>query len=166
MVLTGPESSGKTTMARALGDVLGAPVAQEYARSYLEGILEPYSQEDLRQIAIGQRAWIEACAAQATDWLVADTDWTVLHIWEQVRFRPSRYLWAAGYGAPQLPFAYGLCVPDMPWAPDPLRENPEDRWDLLDLYEQLLRQVPVPVIRLHGDHEARMRTISAWLKTQ
>jgi nicotinamide riboside kinase len=163
LVLTGPESSGKTTMARALGEVLSAPVVPEYARTYLQEIQRPYRHDDIGHIARGQRAWIEVYASQAVDWLVVDTDWTVLHIWEQLRFGPSRYFWPEGYGPPLLPEAYLLCMPDIPWAPDPLRENPDDRWVLLGYYERLLQQVPVPVIRLSGDHEGRMQTIRAFL---
>ena len=50
IAITGPESSGKTTLANLLGEKLNATVFLEFARAYLDELDRDYNQEDLDQI--------------------------------------------------------------------------------------------------------------------
>jgi nicotinamide riboside kinase len=93
IILTGPESSGKTTMAQALADTLGAPLVPEFARSYLAHLGRPYRRDDLPAIARGQQAWENWFAAnrlivngKESKTLICDTDWTVIRVWEEYKF--------------------------------------------------------------------------------
>lgn len=54
ITLVGPESSGKTTLARQLAAELGCPWVPEYARQYLEQRGGYYDETDLDMIAEGQ----------------------------------------------------------------------------------------------------------------
>ncbi len=55
IILTGSESSGKTTLARQLAVHFNAPLVEEYARTFFEKKKTPqYKQEDLLEIAHGQ----------------------------------------------------------------------------------------------------------------
>ena len=54
ITIVGPESSGKTTLARQLAMQFGCPWVPEYAREYLEKQGGYYNETDLEQIAIGQ----------------------------------------------------------------------------------------------------------------
>ncbi len=54
ITIVGPESSGKTTLARQLAGYYTCPLVPEYAREYLERLDRPYSEEDLFLIAKGQ----------------------------------------------------------------------------------------------------------------
>jgi nicotinamide riboside kinase len=54
---------------------------------------------------------------------------------------------------------YGLCAPDFPWQPDPLREHPQERAVLFELYEQLLRTQNLPFTILSGSPEKRFAHI-------
>lgn len=54
ITIVGPESSGKTTLARKLAAYLGCPWVPEYAREYLEGLGRSYVEDDLQEIAAGQ----------------------------------------------------------------------------------------------------------------
>lgn len=54
ITIVGPESSGKTTLARELASFYDAPWVAEYARKYLEGLGRPYEENDLNHIAEGQ----------------------------------------------------------------------------------------------------------------
>ena len=54
IVLTGPESSGKTTLAQFLSRELDHPWVPEFAREYLTQINRPYTSTDLLEIARGQ----------------------------------------------------------------------------------------------------------------
>ncbi|MDV7398455.1 ATP-binding protein, partial [Arthrospira platensis SPKY1] len=57
IALTGPESTGKTTLAKALAARFDTVWAPEYARTYLERLGRPYQYGDLEVIARGQREW-------------------------------------------------------------------------------------------------------------
>ena len=49
-----------------------------------------------------------------------------------------------------------LVQPDIPWQPDPLRENPKDRDWLFGHYELALKQAAAPYIVVGGDRVARV----------
>ena len=53
IAITGPESSGKTTLTNLLGETLNASVFPEYARTYLENLERDYVQDDLDEICEG-----------------------------------------------------------------------------------------------------------------
>ncbi|MFK8006949.1 MAG: AAA family ATPase [Saprospiraceae bacterium] len=55
IILTGPESTGKSTLARQLAQVYNTVWVPEFARTYLEGLNRPYRGDDLLKIAKGQR---------------------------------------------------------------------------------------------------------------
>lgn len=54
ITIVGPESSGKTTLARELATRYGARWVPEYARKYLDELGRPYQENDLNRIAEGQ----------------------------------------------------------------------------------------------------------------
>ena len=54
VALTGPESSGKTTLTLALAEYFNAPHLLEYSRVFLNELTRPYVEQDLLPIAIGQ----------------------------------------------------------------------------------------------------------------
>ena len=55
VVITGPESCGKTTLARQLADRWEAPLVNEAARDYLQN-KDSYQESDLLEIAKLQNA--------------------------------------------------------------------------------------------------------------
>ena len=54
IIVTGPESSGKTTLCKALSKHYKLPFTKEYARKYLADMGKNYLQKDLLEIAKGQ----------------------------------------------------------------------------------------------------------------
>jgi nicotinamide riboside kinase len=170
IVLTGPESSGKSTLAQALGRVWGVPVVPEFARSYVQHLGRAYTRADLRAIGRGQRAWEDWWATRyAPNTLLCDTDWTVLHIWEAWKYAHSapfqevataaEWVWQQGYGPPRPADLYLLCTPDFTWEPDSLREHPNERDALFQRYELLLQTLQVPYMVLEGSVEERIEDI-------
>lgn len=167
IVLTGPESSGKTQLARHLAQTLNTIWAPEFARFYLAHLGKAYRREDLAVIGRGQKAWEDWYSAQASGPVICDTDWTVLQIWEHFRFGPAEnttWIWQRGYGNPQLADLYFLCSPDFPWEPDPLRENPDERGELFQWYEQLLLDRAANFRVLSGAHSVRLETALAEIR--
>ncbi len=155
IALTGAESTGKTTLARALAGVLPARLVTEASRDLLAPGTD-YGIEDVLAIAREQHRR-EMVALQATRGrVVADTDLLVIRIWLQERFQvwPSELaaLWDR-----QSPRAWILTAPDIPWEPDPLRVNPHDRERLHGLYRQHLAGGQTPWIEVAGSVESRLQ---------
>ncbi|MCR9258107.1 MAG: ATP-binding protein [Pseudomonadaceae bacterium] len=145
-VVTGTESSGKTSLVEALAKHLKAPGVTETSRVYLQGRVG-YQPSDLLQIAQQQQAAEGAVLASAPTLAIADTDLQVVYIWWQERFGPAPEVLQEAY-AQQSPRHYLLCKPDLPWEADPLRENPADRERLWEVYRQDLsaRQLAFSII--------------------
>lgn len=151
IVLTGPESSGKTTLAQQLSNHLEAPLVPEFARTYLSALQKPYELADLAYLQRGQQAWEQFYQAQANNWLILDTDWTVYRIWLN-HFSPGSNLLL-----PSRPWSLSfLCSPDIPWECDPLREHPTKRNDLFEEYKVLLEGTGWPFKVLSGNPEERL----------
>ena len=49
IIITGPESSGKTALCKALSKHFKIPYTEEYAREYLNNLGREYKKEDLKQ---------------------------------------------------------------------------------------------------------------------
>lgn len=155
IILTGPESSGKTTLATLMARRWDCPLVPEVARQYLEALGRPYVASDLPYIARAQQDEEDQRALQAADTLVCDTDVFTIYIWalykyghcdealeKMVRELDSRI--------------YFLCLPDVPWEADPLRENPNDRHQLFAFYQKELDRLGRRYIVISGSVEQRL----------
>ncbi len=159
IVLTGPESSGKTTLAKSLAHVLQTTLVPEFSRPYLESLGRPYIYNDLKSIGLGQQCWEDWYMLHSTNsCVVCDTDWTVIRIWELFQYGTIQ---ATQFKLLSPNTHYFLCAPDIPWVADDLRESPSDRDTLFVLYEQLLREHQAAFTILRGDPPHRLKTALA-----
>ncbi|MBK8556661.1 MAG: AAA family ATPase [Lewinellaceae bacterium] len=71
IAITGPESSGKTTLAALLATTLGAPWVPEFARYYTAYLGRPYVQADLQAIGSGQKSLGGVVCAKGRPYLPA-----------------------------------------------------------------------------------------------
>jgi nicotinamide riboside kinase len=156
LVVVGVESTGKTTLAKALARTLGWARVEEQARAWLAARGNRYEEADLVAIARCQWEAEAATRARAGD-LVADTDLTVIRVWSEVRYGrcDDRILERL---AERPPAHYLLPCPDLPWAPDPQRESPDpaEREALHERYRQLLEELGHPWAEVAGQDEARL----------
>lgn len=153
IAFTGPESCGKSTLAKWLSEMYRLPLSEEFAREYLSQ-KESYIQDDLDSITLGQLADWQKKGAE----FVADTEMTVLKIWSEYRFQQaSQYILEAH--KKQHFTHYFLCAPDIPWEPDPLRENPSNRDELFLLYEAELIKNEWPFTILKGSLKERQKEV-------
>ena len=168
IVITGPESSGKTTLAVQLAEALGVPCVPEFARSYVAHLGRPYQREDLKRIALGQQLWEDWFTQRSlnqsiypANLLVCDTDWTVIYVWEQYKYGaallPAHPLTLSPF-SPAHSTLYLLCAPDMDWQHDPLREHPAERDALFQQYDDLLKSIPANYHILRGTELQRLKT--------
>lgn len=154
IVITGPESSGKTTLVGQLAQHLKTPAVEEYAREFLNQLQRPYTEADLLEIAKGQWAQEQAFENSNREMLILDTSLEVIKIWSEVRFQRVDP-WILEILQKDKKDFYLLCQPDLPWEFDPLRENPRDRWLLYELYENELKSMKVPFATVSGFGEQR-----------
>jgi nicotinamide riboside kinase len=173
IVVIGPESSGKSTLAESLAKHHGTIFIPEVARSFLTYNGNEYTQSDLMKISKMQT---ECEFEKAQDWmtkwnnankrpfLFLDTDLQVIRLWSE---------WVYGYCDSfilhQLAAVdhdgYILCEPDLPWENDPLRSNPDirDRWHIYHHYREMLIETGKPWTSINGLGQARLDQANLFL---
>ena len=134
IAFTGPESSGKTTMAELIAEAYCTSFIPEYAREFLKD-KTTYTLADLDVIAKKQ---VELCKASKNTLVISDTEMAVMLIWSQEKFKEVSPIIKSYWEAQDFDHLF-LCAPDIPWEVDELRENPLDRGRLFLLYEELLK---------------------------
>ena len=159
ILILGPESTGKSTLASALGAYFQEPWVPEVAREYLEKLDRPYTYEDLLLIGKRQLSQEDELAARAKHFLFCDTDLRVIQVWSQHRFGKVDP-WVLDEIARRTYDLILLCAPDLPWQADPLREHPdlEIREQLFEQYLEITQQSGFPFTIISGDASARLRT--------
>ncbi len=156
IVLTGPESTGKTTMAKALANQFTLPLVPEYAREFLEKNGPSYTLEDVIEIGRQQYTLERRVTEHA---LIADTDLINIMVWMDLVFRAEHE--AFQRNITNLPAShYLLCTPDIPWEKDPFRENPTDRDRIFSEHERMLQHYNLPYSVIRGTGERRMHQAS------
>ena len=133
VAVTGPESTGKTTLALQLADHFKTVCREEYAREYLDKIVRPYSFEDVEIIARHQCLIEEELLLKKPQILIADTDLIVIKIWMEHKYKECP-AWIIDEIEKHPYDLYLLCNIDIPWEADPQREHPHLRQYLFDLY--------------------------------
>ncbi|MEO8067149.1 MAG: ATP-binding protein [Flavobacteriales bacterium] len=157
IVITGPESSGKSTLALELSDALHGWYVSEAAREYLDGLERPYEEPDLLAIAREQLELEDQLAEefQEEGLMVCDTDLITIRIWSEEKYGRCDP-WIVEQTERRHYDHWLLCKPDMPWAPDPQRENPYDRDRLFVKYEAMLRYLEKPYTVVDGGRRQRL----------
>ncbi len=154
--LIGPESTGKTTLARRLARHCGGAWVPEFVRGYLEAFgRRDCVPEDLAVIVAGQVA-LEDDAADATrGWLFCDTDPLTTVVYAR------HYLGGCSPALEAIAAARRYDVTlftdtDLPWVPDPLRAEPERRGELRERFLAALAEFGVEHATVRGSGEARV----------
>lgn len=159
IVVTGPESSGKTTLSKQLSEALNAEWIAEYAREYVAELDRPYTIEDIIAIAEGQKLKFEQAKNEI---IVSDTAFLVLKIWSEYRFEQAPKI-VEDYLNDTYVDLYILCHPEIPWEYDPLRENPDDRIELFERYRSELEKMRTPFIVVQGKEQERLDRVFEYL---
>lgn len=152
VLITGPESSGKTKLAQYLARQFQAPWVPEFARTYLNTLDRQYEEEDLLVILNGQLRLQNQYDRQPM--LFCDTGPEVIYVWSQVKYnRVDPYILEQ---VQKVDYDLRLlCYPDLEWEPDPLREapDPQARIQLFNQYVALFEQTkkPFKVVKGRGN---------------
>jgi len=155
LILTGPESTGKTSLAQHLSKVLEIKMISEYSRTYLEHRNGVYQYEDLVIMAQEAQSILDT---QADSKLILDTDILTYKIWSDIKYKKTDS-WIENNLKNNRNKLYLLCYPDIPWTPDPLRENPHDRLSLFTSYEELLLSLNLDYFIISGKNSRLSKVV-------
>jgi NadR type nicotinamide-nucleotide adenylyltransferase len=162
--VVGPESTGKTTLARRLAERFRTVWVPEWARTVLEqrgGSLEGL---DWNEIVRGQFASEDALARDANRLLVCDTDPIVTPLWAETLLGACPPELAA---AARTENRYALTLltdVDVPWVADTVRYRPEGGAAFFARCEEELRRIGRPFAVLRGSWQERDRQAEGLLE--
>jgi NadR type nicotinamide-nucleotide adenylyltransferase len=156
VVLTGSESTGKTTLAGRLAEHYGVEYVPEFVREYAarkEGALEF---GDHGPIARGQIALEDAALAAGGRLVLQDTDLlsTVVYCDHYFGECPRWIIDAARDRRPDL---YLLCEIDLPWIEDGVRDRGHMRDEMQNLFRAAVRASKAKYVVIDGDAGQRLR---------
>lgn len=149
IAVIGPESTGKSELCQHLAVQYDTEWVPEFARFYIDRLLEPYQQQDLKNIAEGQLAWEDDKAAYANKYLICDTSLIVIKIWSDHKYGNTDP-WIEQQLKERTYDFYLLTNIDIPWRPDPQREHPQLREHFLKVYEGYLKANNLPYALVSG----------------
>jgi nicotinamide riboside kinase len=139
IVVTGPESSGKTSLSEFLAQKLNAAMIPEYARSYVENLHRHYDYNDLELIARHQIQQEKLFSGSTEKGILVMDTWLILtKVWFEVV-----YGIVPGWLEENISNAdidlFLVCRPDLPWIPDPVRENGGEMRNIL--FDRYCREI-------------------------
>lgn len=157
IVITGPESTGKTTLSKELAIKTGGILVPEYARSLIERLNRPYTYEDVEHIARVQIKLRNKYSPNTSDWVFFDTDLVITKVWFEEVYR-NVPAWLESEIQKNKMDLYLLCSTEPPWVQDSVRENGgERRLYLFRRYEEELKKYGFPYYVVTGLREQRFR---------
>ena len=138
--IIGPESTGKSTLARYLARRYNGICVPESAREYIEKLNRSYTMEDVEAIA---RHQIEQLQEIKDGLYFFDTELIITKVWFEHKYGSCpAWLEQAIQDYPM--DVYLLTYPDIEWKPDPVRENPDIRLELFERYESEIQKLDIP----------------------
>ena len=161
IVIFGPESCGKSTLAQQLAAHFDTVWVPEYMRPYLQEKLDTtglkISKDDLIPIARGQMMAENAAAESANKLLFCDTDLLQLEVYSKYYYEgfvPKALTAAVDQN---IYYHYLLVNIDIPWVKDDLRDRPEERLTLFRIFEDTLKSRDIPYHLISGQGDERLQ---------
>ena len=159
IVLFGPESTGKSTLAEQLAAHYDTVFVPEYSRIYAERQMlqnQSLTKENVLEIANGQLELEEEFSQKANKILFCDTDLLETKVYSEMYYD--------GFCPPQLEdFAnqktcdlYLLTYIDMPWVADNIRDKPKDRQEQFNIFEATLKKYNKAYEIIKGNETERL----------
>lgn len=160
IAITGPESTGKSSLAEALAQHYQTVWVPEFARGFLEKLNREYDYNDILEIAQGQMQ-AEDQLSENHSLVFLDTELLVTKIWCEVKYNRC-HPWILSELKQRKYDLVLLCNTDLPWEYDPQREHPDKRGFLMDLYRSQIGLYYKNVVEISGSgHERFQQAIDA-----
>ena len=162
VVLFGPESTGKTTLAAQLAEHYNTEWVAEYAREYLQDKWDKEQKtcepKDLVPIAYGQMELENRLAQTANKVLVCDTDLLETKVYSEAYYTGTCDPILEKYAIKNSYDLYFLTYIDTPWVADDLRDKPDERERMFIYFKEALEKYNRNFIILKGDKATRFAT--------
>ena len=156
IVLTGAESTGKSTLAKSLSEYYRAPWSREFAREYVHSLGRELQAKDIETIAQGQLALEDTAVNKAQGIVLHDTNILSTIVYADYYFGEALD-WATSILPERGYSLYLLCSPDITWVADPgQRASPNARTSLHQLFTARIKKYDLPYQQISGSHENRL----------
>ena len=159
VVLFGPESTGKTTLAAQLAAHYNTLWVSEFMREFLQKKWDSekklVEKEDLIPIAKGQLKLEKEISQKVEKLLICDTNLLELKVYSEYYYEgfcPSEIKREATKNDYSI---YLLTYIDTPWEADDLRDRPENREEMFRIFEAELKKQNFPYKILVGNEKER-----------
>lgn len=153
----GPESTGKTTLARRLAEHYNTVWAPEFAREYIACHGNKFTYKDISIFARGQLKLEERLVRRANKLLFCDTDFITTAIYSRHYFGrcPALVRKLASQKRYDL---YLFTGADLPWVPDPQRDLGARREEFEKIFKNEIIRRNIPFVIIRGMNRARLKT--------
>lgn len=161
IAMFGPESTGKTTLSIQLADYYKTEWVPEFARDYLQEKWDTSQSicdvNDMMPIAHGQTRLENEKLKTANNFLFCDTNLMVTKVFSEVYYNYCDPLLDEAAVQHQYDLFF-LTDIDVPWEKDDLRDRPDDRKSVFEVFKATLIKNKKPFITLSGDKDSRLKT--------
>lgn len=162
IVVTGSESTGKTTLARDLAAALGTTWIPEFARDYATGRRDALTMDDVEPIGRGQAAREDAAIALLPSGrdVVLDTDLVSTLIYGEHYYGRAPD-WVREQAVIRRGDLYLLSATDLPWEADGVRDQPLMRHEIHAKFAAQLDALGARVLPVEGKGARRLQAALA-----
>ena len=161
VVFYGPESSGKTTLCFELSKYYGCLWVEEFARNYLQKKWDNERKicelKDILPIAKGQINLENKLSLKSSELLLCDTDLLVTKVYSETYFNGFCDSTLNHYATNNKYDLYVLTDIDIPWVKDDLRDKPNERQKMFDIFKNTLDNYNKPYIIVSGSLKNRTK---------
>jgi len=166
VVVLGAESTGTTTLARALSEHYRTSWVPEFGREWSElrpgGLSTPWQSVEFDLVAREQiRRQDAAARVVPRPLLICDTDVLATSVWHE-RYMGQRSSSVEGMAKGQVPDLYLLTDCDIPFVQDGMRDGEHLRESMTGRFREVLATQPAPWVEIRGSRAVRMeRAVAA-----
>lgn len=157
VVITGAESTGKSTLTEALSHHYNVPFVPEIARGYIEKLNRKYVFSDVQRIAKMQVEQLNDAVNSKAPLIFTDTWLLVTKVWFEVVFGKSPN-WLIGEIKATPIDLFLVCDTDLPWIPDLVRENGGEMREILQKkYLEIIQEFGFEHRIIYGQNKERVK---------
>lgn len=161
--VVGGESTGKSSLAAALGESLPAILVEEYLRTWVHRQGRVPKPSEQQAVLAGHRAAevsaLRRAARTGPPWVVSDSGPLMtavysIQYYDDASLLPRALEWTAASAA------VIWCQDDFPWQPDPQRDGADARAASQQILAGIFAENPhLPVLGVRGSLDARVESV-------
>jgi NadR type nicotinamide-nucleotide adenylyltransferase len=166
--ILGPESTGKSALAKSLSEHFNSPWVPEYAREYVEKLTLPYTYNDVCNIALKQieeENFYNNKFDFNHKYVFFDTDLIITKVWFEYCYQKVPDFLIEQLNKKTFDF-YLLCYPDLPWEADTVREHGHDREFFFNWYKSEIERIGKPYLIITGIGNVRIQNAINGIQNQ